>query len=217
MRITRSDEDQLVIVDFPWIFGVVCFPVAIVMFLVGAVDLIRAIYTPARPLVRQGPRTGLGPAHRRRALHRRRPRHLRPRRVHLRPHDPQADMVPPQPPQENGRRRPLRADSICLHRLQPRQLRQRCAFASPSRPKPAPSRSRPTYSSSSGADAVHFDRIRDAINKALKVSFDEAEQMDSQILELVLANRKIEAVKLARKRYGFDVGQAKAFVESLKN
>ena len=44
---------------------------------------------------------------------------------------------------------------------------------------------------------------------------DEPADVDSKILELVLAGNKIAAIKLARQRYGLSLAEAKCFVEDL--
>jgi hypothetical protein len=62
---------------------------------------------------------------------------------------------------------------------------------------------------------ARYIRIRDAINAALAVASTEAEQSDAEILALALAGRKMDAVVLVRTRYGYDLAQAKAFVEGL--
>jgi hypothetical protein len=59
------------------------------------------------------------------------------------------------------------------------------------------------------------DRIRTAINDALKLTLDTNEQIETDILDLALAGRKIDAIALARQRYGYDLTQAKQFVEGL--
>ena len=60
-----------------------------------------------------------------------------------------------------------------------------------------------------------FDRIREAINRALDVRFSDAATTAPDILELVLSGKKRDAVNLARKRYGYDMTQAREFVEGL--
>jgi hypothetical protein len=59
------------------------------------------------------------------------------------------------------------------------------------------------------------DRIRTAINDALKLTSTPSEQIETDILDLALAGRKIDAIALARQRYGYDLTQAKQFVEGL--
>ena len=63
------------------------------------------------------------------------------------------------------------------------------------------------YSSGSAAE-----RARTAINEILAVP---ATTPDDDILQLVLAGNKIEAIRLARTHYGYDLTQAKAFIDSL--
>jgi hypothetical protein len=60
-----------------------------------------------------------------------------------------------------------------------------------------------------------YDTVRDAINTVLGVAGTAAQQVETEILELALAGQKIDAVALARQRYGYDLAQAKRFVEAL--
>lgn len=57
------------------------------------------------------------------------------------------------------------------------------------------------------------ERIRTAINSVLNAA--PANQIENDILEMALAGRKIDAIQLARTRYGYDLAQAKEFVEGL--
>jgi len=57
------------------------------------------------------------------------------------------------------------------------------------------------------------ERIRTAINSVLNVA--PTNEMENDIQELALAGRKIDAIHLARIRYGYDLAQAKSFVEGL--
>jgi hypothetical protein len=57
------------------------------------------------------------------------------------------------------------------------------------------------------------ERIRTAINNLLNAP--PANEMENDIQELALAGRKIDAIRLARTRYGYDLAQAKAFVDGL--
>ena len=59
------------------------------------------------------------------------------------------------------------------------------------------------------------DRVRTAINDALKVTLDANQQIENDILELALTGRKIDAIALARTRYGYDLTKAREFVEGL--
>ena len=59
------------------------------------------------------------------------------------------------------------------------------------------------------------ESIRRAINDALHVTTTQAQQMETDILELARAGRTIDAIKLARTRYGYDLTQAKQFVDGL--
>jgi hypothetical protein len=63
------------------------------------------------------------------------------------------------------------------------------------------------YSTGSAAE-----RARTAINEVLAVP---ATTPDDDILQLVLAGNKIEAIRLARAHYGYDLTQARAFIDSL--
>jgi hypothetical protein len=57
------------------------------------------------------------------------------------------------------------------------------------------------------------ESIRTAINKVLDAA--PANEMENDIQELALGGRKIDAIRLARTRYGYDLAQAKEFVEGL--
>jgi hypothetical protein len=59
------------------------------------------------------------------------------------------------------------------------------------------------------------DGVSSAINDALKLDFDQSRQIESDILELAIAGRKIDAIALARKHYGYDLATARQFVEQL--
>jgi len=56
------------------------------------------------------------------------------------------------------------------------------------------------------------ERARVAINELLAVP---ATTPDDDILQLVLAGNKVDAIRLARTHYGYDLAQAKAFIDSL--
>ena len=66
-----------------------------------------------------------------------------------------------------------------------------------------------TRAYSTGAAA---ERARTAINDFLAVP---ATTPDDDILQLVLAGNKVDAIRLARTHYGYDLTQAKAFIDSL--
>ena len=57
------------------------------------------------------------------------------------------------------------------------------------------------------------ERIRTAINTVLNAA--PANETDNDIREMALAGRKIDAISLARTRYGYDLTRAKEFVEGL--
>jgi hypothetical protein len=57
------------------------------------------------------------------------------------------------------------------------------------------------------------ERICAAINEALKLNPSDA--IDNQIQELAMSGRTIDAIRLARTRYGYDLAEAKAFVDGL--
>ena len=59
-------------------------------------------------------------------------------------------------------------------------------------------------------------RISETINRALNVEqVDPQTAMDDQILDLARSGKKIEAIHLTRERYGYDLAKAKDFVEGL--
>jgi hypothetical protein len=60
------------------------------------------------------------------------------------------------------------------------------------------------------------NRIRDRINAALNVTSSADHHTESEILELALAGKKIDAIRLARARYGYGLAEAKAFVDALQ-
>jgi len=66
-----------------------------------------------------------------------------------------------------------------------------------------------TRAYSTGAAA---ERARTAINDFLAVP---ATTPDDDILQLVLAGNKVDAIRFARTHYGYDLTQAKAFIDSL--
>lgn len=70
-----------------------------------------------------------------------------------------------------------------------------------------------TDSFSSGAGPCND--MRDAINGTLKRPVDAARQAEEQIVELALGGRKLEAVELVRQRYGYDLARAREFVDGL--
>ena len=57
-------------------------------------------------------------------------------------------------------------------------------------------------------------RVRDAIEQVLELSTPTS--VEDDILELAIAGRKIDAIKLARLRYNFGLAEAKQFVEGLQ-
>jgi hypothetical protein len=59
------------------------------------------------------------------------------------------------------------------------------------------------------------EQIRLDINNALKLNLSVDAQMENDIVELAIAGRKIDAISLACTRYGYGLAEAKSFVESL--
>ena len=57
------------------------------------------------------------------------------------------------------------------------------------------------------------DQIRMTINDLLQANI--ASEIENDILHMVESGRKIDAIKLTTKRYGYDLTQAKQFVEGL--
>ena len=53
------------------------------------------------------------------------------------------------------------------------------------------------------------------IVESLQLKLDQNQQIETDILELALAGRKIDAIAMARQRYGYDLTKAKQFVEEL--
>jgi hypothetical protein len=64
-------------------------------------------------------------------------------------------------------------------------------------------------------NGLRAEKVRSAINQALQIKLGPNQQMENDILELALAGRKIDAIALARTRYGYNLTQAKEFVEGL--
>ena len=64
-------------------------------------------------------------------------------------------------------------------------------------------------------DREKADRVRAAINDALKLNLDADKQIENDILEMAIAGRKIDAITLARQRYGYNLTEARDFVEGL--
>ena len=58
-----------------------------------------------------------------------------------------------------------------------------------------------------------YERLAAAINAALKTK--PAEGMESDILDKAVAGERFAAIQLAQKRYGYDLAQAKQFVDEL--
>jgi hypothetical protein len=64
-------------------------------------------------------------------------------------------------------------------------------------------------------NGLRAEKVRSVINQALEVKLGPNQQMENDILELALAGRKIDAIALAQARYGYNLTQAKKFVEGL--
>jgi hypothetical protein len=59
-------------------------------------------------------------------------------------------------------------------------------------------------------------RISDTINRALNIDqSDPQAAIEDEILDLARSGKKIEAIRLTRERYGYDLAKAKDFVEGL--
>jgi hypothetical protein len=59
-----------------------------------------------------------------------------------------------------------------------------------------------------------YSRLADAINAALKMN--PADGLESDILSKAAAGQIFAAIRLAQKRYGYDLAQAKQFVDELR-
>jgi hypothetical protein len=58
-----------------------------------------------------------------------------------------------------------------------------------------------------------YDSVVATVNKALQT--DAASQMDDEILEILAGGQRLAATEMVRKRFGYDLAQANAFVASL--
>ena len=58
-----------------------------------------------------------------------------------------------------------------------------------------------------------YERLAAAINAALKTK--PADGMENDILDKAIAGQRFAAIQLAQKRYGYDLAQAKQFVDEL--
>ena len=213
MRITRSDNDALVIVDFPYWIGAIAFPTAAIMLAAAAVALYwRSAAAAAAAVGRPAPLGDIvGPAVG--ALICFAGGAFFTKRSEFR-FDRAARLL-------TWRRRGLftRVGGV----LPFDQVRRALVDAH------ADGDGGPTYAIVLATDAgripltdaywsgarAKYDAIRDAINATLSVATTADEQVETEILELALAGRKIDAVALARKRYGYDLAQAEQFVDGL--
>jgi hypothetical protein len=201
VRITRDDHRQLVIVDFPWAIGAIAFPMA--LFLAGC--SVVALAKHARPGNIAGPAIGALLAFCCGAVFTKRSEFV-------------FDFISHQ---LSWRRRGLFTNVGGVVPLA--QIRGASVEANHNNGDGGPTfrvviqtdaGPLPLTDASSSNQKAH-DRIRDRINSAMKVTVDADQQEDSRILELAIAGDKIEAVKLARVRYGYGLAEAKAFVEGL--
>ena len=200
MRITRSDSDRLVIVDFPWFLGLILFPTAAVMLGVTVVAAAkgRSASQIAGPLISALLAFGVAAAFTNRS-------------------EFDFDLVAKQ---LTWRRRGLftnaggvvpfeqiRGANVEAHNDNDGDLTYRVVLRTENGTIPLTE----TY------DGIRerSDRIRTAIVEALTLDLDQNQQIESDILALALAGRKIDAITLARKRYGYDLAAAKQFVEGL--
>lgn len=205
MRITRSDNRKLVIVDFPYLIGVIAFPVAAFLLGHGGVAVYRASFRAGASAVDiVAPLAGalfcfvIG------AIFTKRSefdfdfvdRKLRWKRRGLFTNT--RGVIPLDQ---------IRSATLQSHWSSNDGRTYRIAVLTAAGDVPL------TESYSAGEEKPK--RIRDAINTALQVSVGEGEQMENEILDLALAGRKIDAIALARQRYGYDLAQAKQFVEGL--
>jgi hypothetical protein len=199
MRITRADNRRLTVVDFPWLIGVVAFPCAAVMLGVA----IAAIVKDRGPSQIAGPIIGAlmffaGGA------------------VFTKRSEFDFDLVAKT---LTWRRRGvftniggvLPLDQIRSATVESESgdggLTYRVALHTQAGTIP--------LAESYDGNRAPADRVRAAINDALHLNLDAHQQIETDILELALAGRKIDAIAMARQRYGYDLKQAKDFVEGL--
>lgn len=200
MRITRSDHRNLVIVDFPYLIGVIAFPCAAFMASIAVQAIARHSHTGdiVGPILGALLFFGGGAVFTKRS-------------------EFDFDFVSRK---LTWRRRGLFTNAggvVPLDQIKSATVEStsdsdsgmtyRVALRTTSGPIP--------LTESYDGNREIADRVRTVINEALKVTLDQSEQIENDILELALAGRKIDAIALARTRYGYDLTKAKQFVEEL--
>jgi hypothetical protein len=197
MKITQQDQSALVIQDFPYLIGVIAFPAALFLLYKSIATAVHSGLT--RNAIGAGFGAGffflVGVLFTRRSvfefdlIH----RQLRWRRGGLFSH--QQGLVP----FEQIRSATVQSlNSSGTHTY-------RVAVLTNEGEIPV------TEAYSTGIESP--ERVRNAINGVLNTA--PANQLENDIQELALAGRKIDAISLARTRYGYDLTQAKEFVEGL--
>lgn len=201
MRIVRSDQRRLLIIDFPWLIGLIAFPCAVVM-LGHAIALLAHREHHTGDLV--GATLGavmffLGGA------------------VFTKRSEFDFDLIGRK---LTWRRRGLFTNIGGVVPLD--QIRHAAVESLPDRD------GGPTYRvclrTTSGpipltdaydSNGAKAESIRAVINEVLNVPVTRSEQIENDILELAIAGRKIDAIALARQRYGYTLAQARDFVDGL--
>jgi hypothetical protein len=204
VRITRDDHRQLVIVDFPWLIGVFGFGTAAFLLVATMIAIAhgRTVKNFIGPLLGVVLGFGCGAAFTKRS-------------------EFVFDFISKQ---LTWRRRGLFTNTGGVVPLA--QIREAVVETNHNNGDGGPTHRVvlktdagpvPLTDASSSGEEKH-NRIRDRINAALNVTPTPAgQQVESQILDLALAGKKIDAIKLARERYGYGLAEAKAFVEGLSN
>jgi hypothetical protein len=202
MRITRCDHDRLTIVDFPWGIGAVCFPCAAIMLAFAVNGIVR--HVPTGDIIGCAIATVMcfcgGVVFTKRSefdfdfatqrlTWRRRGLFKNTRGV-----------VPLDQ---------IKSATVESHSDGDGDLTYRVVLHTHAGPIPLTD----IYDGNRNT----ADQVRTAINQALHLTLDANQQIETDILELALAGRKIDAITMARKRYGYDLTQAKRFVEELRS
>ena len=203
MRITRDDHRQLVIIDFPWLIGALFFPAAGLCVVRTVIELTRGGKNKGELI---GASIGAVMAFLAGALFTKRCAF-------------DFDLIAKQ---LTWRRRGLFTNARGVVPLA--EVREAIVQLTASRDQGTPMY-RLAVRTDGGiiplTDAYDTDeekpnRIRDRINAVLNVTASADHHTDSTILELAMTGKKIEAIKLARARYGYGLAEAKAFVDGLQ-
>ena len=199
MRITRSDNRRLVMVDFPWFLGLVFFPTAALMLVVTVVAIAKGLSASqiTGPLISGLLSFAVAAAFTKRCEF---DFDLVAKKLTWR-HRGLFTNAGGVVPFEQIRSAAVESSSDNDGGLTYRVILRTRDGTIPL-----------TESYNGNRDIV--DRFRSAIVAALQLNLHANAQIETDILELARAGRKIDAIAL-RERYGYDLAAAKAFVEQL--